>query len=33
MNAGVGYLLDTNILLTLMRRNPLGTFIETTYSL
>src|SRR5258705_8892635 len=33
MSAGVGYLLDTNIVVALMRRNPLGTFIETTYSL
>jgi predicted nucleic acid-binding protein len=33
MSAGSGYLLDTNIVLALMRANPLGQFIETTYGL
>jgi tRNA(fMet)-specific endonuclease VapC len=33
MGAGVGYLLDTNIVLALMRSNPLGMFIESTYGL
>jgi tRNA(fMet)-specific endonuclease VapC len=33
MVAAGGYLLDTNIVLALMRSNPLGRFIETTYGL
>ena len=33
MNAVVGYLLDTNIVLSLMRANPLGKSIEATYNL
>jgi tRNA(fMet)-specific endonuclease VapC len=33
MIAGGGYLLDTNIIVALMRANPLGRFIEATYGL
>jgi tRNA(fMet)-specific endonuclease VapC len=33
MDAGTGYLLDTNIVLALMRSNPLGRFIDGTYGL
>jgi tRNA(fMet)-specific endonuclease VapC len=33
MSAGVGYLLDTNIIVALMRDNDLGRSIETTYGL
>jgi tRNA(fMet)-specific endonuclease VapC len=33
MNGGAGYLLDTNIVLALLRWNPLGQAIEATYGL
>src|SRR5438105_215410 len=33
MSAGSDYLLDTNIVLALMRANRLGQFIEATYGL
>lgn len=33
MNGGAGYLLDTNIVLALMRSNPLGRSIEAKYGL
>jgi tRNA(fMet)-specific endonuclease VapC len=33
MSAGGGYLLDTNIIVALMRANALGRYIEATYGL
>src|SRR5947209_7484919 len=33
MSIGIGYLLDTNIIVALMRMNLLGTYIEATYGL
>lgn len=33
MNGGAGYLLDTNVVLSLMRGNALGLSIEATYGL